>query len=96
MNLPRWADMPDNDRAASVLFLFVRAFSAGGAYRHSPAVYRTHPALTQLSPTLACNHAVTLHPQVRALPAREHQRLLDLALSAIPSQEGTRNARAAA
>lgn len=80
MGMPGWNDLDDLDKAAAALFLLVRSFSGGAAYRHSPVRYRTHPKLTQLSPTLACNHAVTLYPQVRALPAREYRRLLNIAL----------------
>lgn len=108
MKLPCWSDMSEADRAAAVLFLFVRSFERGHAAHHtveacdytegqtfrgSPCRYIDDPALTAMTPGQACNHATTLYPLFSALPDPERRRLINLAIT---SQEGPRDARAAA
>jgi hypothetical protein len=106
--LPGWGDMTEADRAAAVLFLFVRSFERGHAAHHtvqacrytegqtfrgSPCRYVDDPVLTAMDPGQACNHATTLYPHYSALSGPERARLVNLA---IPPQKGTRDARTAA
>lgn len=86
VTLPVWAEMTDLDKGAALLHLHKRDWE-GAEYAEDnyPARYFDHPALTALSRSEACRHAVSVEGDADlagALGGDEYTRLYELALAA--------------
>lgn len=87
--LPAWREMSDLDKGAALLHLHKQGWEgAEYAIEKHPARYFDHPALTALSETDACRHAMSVEADVEALDPGESVRLYDLVLDAREALNG--------